>query len=105
MKNLRRAAIAAVATVALLIVSSSLFAQTSGWAFATKFNDNSHVVTGITHAWAIIDLRHDGTSQHQFISNPDLLPAGPCRAIGHVWNVFVAQNRKESWFNKLLGVS
>lgn len=103
MTNLRRAAIAAIAALALLTISPPNYANsTSGWVLATSFDQQQSVVTGITKYWQTERLKHGLGTLHQFIDNPDFLPPGQCRSIGIVWNLFVFQNRPRSWFDKLL---
>jgi hypothetical protein len=102
MKNLRRAAIAAVAAFATLVGSSSLFANSTGWVVTTHFDNQTETVTGLTKLWEEEALRGGNGTEHQFVGNPNLIPPGACRNIAFVWNLFVFTNRPTTWFNNLL---
>jgi hypothetical protein len=105
MKYLRKAAIAAVASFATLVGSSSLFANTDGWVVATSFNNQTSIITGITKLWEIEVLKYGIFTQNQFIDNPDLIPPGICRKVAIFWDVGVFLNRPQTYFNKLLRTS
>lgn len=101
--NYRPTAMKAAVVLALTLVPGALFAgSVQGAATAVDWDNSSSVLTGITSSWSMELLKHNAGTLHVFIGNPDVIPPGACRAIGHRWNIAVFQNRPDAWFRTKL---
>jgi hypothetical protein len=101
--NYRPTVAKAALLLAVTLVPGALYAGVvTGSATAVAWDAQDGNVTGITNVWEKQLLRHNSGTLHNFIGNPNELPPGACRALGHRWNIAVFMGRPSSYFEKKL---
>jgi hypothetical protein len=97
---------AALAAVALTIVPGIVFAGAqTGWMVATDFRSPTSELTGVTQSWSTSTVRHIRSTQNQFIGDPHIIPAGPCRSIAIKWNMGVYTDKSRTFFLRQMGLA
>lgn len=101
--------------VAFALVSGSLFGGNQQGAIRTlAYDESTGTVSGMTAASTYEALRHNPTTLHQMIGDPDWVPNDSeigdpdwyvCRDIAQQWNAAVFQARGLSTFRQLLARS